>query len=493
VHESASARRVFNRSVYGCVFSVAALFDFIRSGEPKVLDEISATIDWQSLDSAHHLHPFTDHKSLHEGKTRVITGAEGVFLTDSDGNKILDGMAGLWCVDVGYSRRELVEAATAQMTKLPYYNTFFKTTTQPAAALAQRLAKLAPGFNHAFFACSGSEAVDTALRIARVYWQTLGKPGKKIVIGREYGYHGSTTLGASAGGMVDMHRQAGDMPNFLHVLPPYWYGYGSQMSPAEFGIYAAKQLEDKIKAVGADNIAAFIAEPIQGAGGVIIPPETYWPEINRICQENDILLIADEVICGFGRTGKMFGSHRFGIKPDMMTCAKGITSGYIPLSAVLLNDRVADVFINEFGEFYHGFTYSGHPVACAVALANLDIIENENLVQRSHDLGILLRGKLQDAIGGHPMVGEIRGLGLIGAIELVADKRTRRFFDKRGRIGTICRDYCFEGNVILRAVRDTMVFSPPLVISEPEIGLLVQRVTRAIEQTYARVKHEVTV
>jgi putrescine aminotransferase len=442
-----------------------------------MLDEISG-IDWQSLDAAHHLHPFTDHKALHEGKTRLITGAEGVFLTDSDGNEILDGMAGLWCVDVGYSRHELVEAAAAQMTKLPYYNTFFKTTTQPVAALAQRLAKLAPGFNHAFFACSGSEAVDSALRIARVYWQTLGKPGKKIVIGREYGYHGSTMLGASAGGMVDMHRQAGDMPNFLHVLPPYWYGYGSQMSPAEFGIYAAKQVEDKIKAVGADNVAAFIAEPIQGAGGVIIPPDTYWPEINRICREHDILLIADEVICGFGRTGKMFGSHSFGIEPDMMTCAKGITSGYIPLSAVLLNDRVADVFINEFGEFYHGFTYSGHPVACAVAMANLDIIENENL---------------QTAIGDHPMVGEIRGLGLIGAIELVADKRTRRFFENRGRVGVICRDYCFEGNVILRAVRDTMVFSPPLIISAPEIDLLVQRVTHAIEQTYARVKHEVAV
>jgi putrescine aminotransferase len=459
-----------------------------------MLDEVSGSIDWQGLDSAHHLHPFTDHKSLHEGKIRVITSADGVFIVDADGNRILDGMAGLWCVDVGYSRRELVEAAAAQMTKLPYYNTFFKTTTPPAVALSQRLAKLAPsGLNHVFFASSGSEAVDSALRLARVYWQTLGKPDKKIIISREYGYHGSTTLGASAGGMVDMHRQAGDMPNFVQVLPPYWYGYGSQMSEAEFGIYAARQLEDKIKALGADNVAAFIGEPIQGAGGVIIPPATYWPEINRICAENNILLIADEVICGFGRTGKMFGSETFAIKPDMMTTAKGITSGYIPLSALLVNDRVADVLINDVGEFYHGFTYSGHPVACAVALANLDIIENENLVQRSHDLGILLRQKLNDALGDHPMVGEIRGVGLIGAIELVADKRTRRFFDKRGRIGTICRDYCFENNVILRAVRDTMVFSPPLVISESEIGMLVERSTRAIHQTYDRVKHEVTV
>ena len=459
-----------------------------------MLDEISGTVDWQGLDSAHHLHPFTDHKSLHEGKVRVITSGDGVFVNDAEGNRILDGMAGLWCVDVGYSRRELVDAAAAQMTKLPYYNAFFKTTTEPAVALAQRLARLAPaGINHVFFASSGSEAVDSALRLARVYWQTLGKPGKKIIISREYGYHGSTTLGASAGGMVDMHRQAGDLPNFVQVLPPYWYGYGSQMSPAEFGIYAARQLEEKIKALGADNVAAFIGEPIQGAGGVIIPPETYWPEVNRICAENNILLIADEVICGFGRTGKMFGSDTFGIKPDMMTTAKGITSGYIPLSALLVNDRVANVLINDVGEFYHGFTYSGHPVACAVALANLDIIENEHLVQRSHDLGILLREKLNNTLGDHPMVGEIRGVGLIGAIELVADKRTRKFFDKRGRVGTICRDYCFAGNVILRAVRDTMVFSPPLIISEAEIDIMVERVTHAIHQTYERVKHEVTV
>jgi putrescine aminotransferase len=459
-----------------------------------MLDEIGGSIDWQGLDAAHHLHPFTDHKVLHTGKVRVITSAEGVFLQDNEGNKILDGMAGLWCVAAGYGRRELVDAASAQMTKLPYYNTFFKTTTQPTVALAQRLAHIAPaGLNHAFFACSGSEAVDSALRMARVYWQTLGKPEKKIVIGREFGYHGSTTLGASAGGMADMHRQAGDVPNFVQVMPPYWYGYGGQMSEAEFGFYAAKQVEDKIKEIGADNISAFIGEPLQGAGGVIIPPDTYWPEINRICQEQNILLIADEVICGFGRTGKMFGTDTFGIKPDFMTMAKGITSGYIPLSAVMVGDRVADTLINGTGEFYHGFTYSGHPVACAVALANLDIIERENLVQRAEDTGILLREKLHAALDDHPMVGEIRGLGLIGAIELTADKRTRKFFEKRGRVGVICRDFCFENNLIMRAVRDTMVFSPPLTISEQEIDMLVDRAARAIDQTYECVKAEVSV
>jgi putrescine aminotransferase len=459
-----------------------------------MLDEIGGSIDWQGLDAAHHLHPFTDHKSLHAGRVRVITGADGVFLYDAEGNKILDAMAGLWCVAAGYSRRELVDAASTQMTKLPYYNTFFKTTNQPAVALAQRIANIAPaGLNHVFFACSGSEAVDTALRMARVFWQTKGQPNKKIIIGREYGYHGSTTLGASAGGMVDMHRQAGDMPNFVQVLPPYWYAYGGQMSEAEFGLYAAKQVEDRIRELGPENIAAFIGEPLQGAGGVIIPPDTYWPEINRICKANDILLIADEVICGYGRTGKMFGSDYFGIEPDMMTTAKALTSGYLPLSALIVGDRVAEILINDTGEFYHGFTYSGHPVACAVALANLDIIERESLVERAAHTGAQLRQKLRTALADHPMVGEIRGVGLIGAIELVADRRTRRFFEKRGRIGMICRDHCIENNLIMRAVRDTMVFSPPLIIADDEIDLLVARATNAIEQTYERVKSEVVI
>jgi putrescine aminotransferase len=463
-----------------------------------MLDDISGAVgpdavDWQGLDAAHHLHPFTDHKDLHARRVRVITEAQGVFLRDGDGNEILDGMAGLWCVAAGYGRKELVDAAAAQMTKLPYYNTFFKTTNEPAVLLAQRLARLAPeGINHVFFACSGSEAVDSALRTARVYWQTLGKPAKKIVIGRVYGYHGSTTLGASAGGMVDMHRQAGDMPHFEHVLPPYWYGKGGQMSPEEFGVYAAREVEQKILELGADNIAAFIGEPIQGSGGVLIPPATYWPEINRICKQYDILLIADEVITGYGRTGKWFGSDYFGIKPDMITTAKGLTSGYIPLSALLVHDRVAEVMINGFGEYYHGFTYSGHPVSCAVALRNLDILESEKLVDNAGPKGEYLRAKMNEALGDHPMVGEIRGVGLIGAVELTADKRSRRFFEKNGRVGMICRDFCISNGVIMRATRDTMLFSPPLSITEGEIDILVARFVKSVGQTYDQVKDEVT-
>ncbi|WP_298162196.1 aspartate aminotransferase family protein [Acidocella sp.] len=459
-----------------------------------MLDDLNLGVDWQTLDAAHHFHPFTDHKELHEQGVRLITSAEGVYLHDSKGNKIMDGMAGLWCVAAGYGRQELVEAATRQMTKLPYYNAFFKTTTEPTVLLATKLAEIAPeGFEHVFFACSGSEAVDSAIRSARVYWKTIGKPEKRFVIGREYGYHGSTILGASAGGMKDMHRQGGDLPYFAQVLPPYWYGKGGQMSPEEFGLYAARQVEAKIKEIGADKIAAFIGEPIQGAGGVLIPPSTYWPEINRICKENDILLIADEVICGYGRLGTWFGSDYFGIKPDLMTTAKALTSGYLPLSAVFVHDRVAEVLVNETGEYYHGFTYSGHPVSCALALKNIELIESEGLVQAATQKGEVLRAKLTAALGDHPMVGEIRGIGLIGAIELTADKRTRKFFEKNGRVGTICRDFCIENGLIMRAVRDTMVFSPPLIISDAEIDEFVVLAKKSIDQTYEKVKDEVTV
>ncbi|ABQ29769.1 MULTISPECIES: aspartate aminotransferase family protein [Acidiphilium] len=458
------------------------------------MSDQTIAFDWQAADAAHHLHPFSDHKSLHEGRVRIITGGDGVWLTDDQGRRVLDAMAGLWCVAAGYGREELVEASAAQMRALPFYNTFFKTSTRPVIALAERLAAMAPGdLNHAFFACSGSEAVDTALRMARTYWITRGKPAKRIVIGREYGYHGSTTLGAAAGGMKDMHRQGAALPDFAHIMPPYWYGRGSQMDPAEFGVHAARALEAKIAELGADNIAAFIGEPIQGAGGVIIPPATYWPEIQRICRENDILLIADEVICGFGRTGRMFGCETFGIQPDMMTLAKAITSGYAPLSAVMVGDRVAEVLINETGEFYHGFTYSGHPVSCAVALANLDIIEREDLAARAAASGEILRERLHAALDDLPIVGEIRGVGLIGAIELTADRRTRRPFEKTGRVGTICRDHCFANDLVMRAVRDTMVFAPPLIIGEAEIDDMVARARRAITATMDEVRGEMAV
>ncbi len=438
------------------------------------------------LDLAHHLHPFTDHKGLAaEGGSRIITRAEGVYLFDSSNNKIIDGMAGLWCVNVGYGRDELADVAYRQMKELPFYNTFFKTAHAPSIELAAKVAsKLPDGFNHVFFANSGSEANDTQLRMVHHYWQCAGKPEKRFVIGRENAYHGSTVAGASLGGMSPMHKQGGKLiPTIHHVMQPYWYKLGGDMTPEEFGLVAAKSLEDKILELGPDNVAAFIGEPIQGAGGVIIPPATYWPEINRICKQYDILLIADEVICGFGRTGNWLGSQTFGIEPDLITMAKGLSSGYQPIAATGVSDRVADMIIANGGEFYHGYTYSGHPVACAVALRNIEIIEREELITKVQmQTAPYLTKKLAE-LKDHPLVGEVRSIGLIGGIELVKNKETRERFDPAGRVGTMCRDHFFRRNAIMRACGDTMVLSPPLIIQPSEIDQLLGVARECLDAT----------
>ena len=445
------------------------------------------TTHWRESDRRHHLHPFTDSKAMAEqGGSRIITKAEGIWLEDSEGNRLLDAMAGLWCVNLGYGREELAEAAHKQMLELPYYNTFFKTATPPSIELSEKLARLTPaGLNQTFFGSSGSDANDTIVRMVRHYWNLMGKPGKKTFISRQYAYHGSTMASASLGGMTAMHAQADlPLPGFVHIMEPYWYDNGGDLPPEEFGLVAAKALEDKILELGADNVAAFIGEPIQGAGGVIIPPDSYWPEVQRICREHDILLIADEVICGFGRTGHWFASEIYDIKPDLMTIAKGITSGYLPLSAVMVGERLAETLIGEGGEFQHGYTYSGHPVACAVALANIDIIEREGLIARVHDeTGPYLQSQLRDALADHPLVGEVRGVGLIGAIELVKDKASRQHFDELGKVGGICREICFANDLVMRAVRDAMVFSPPLIIDKAEIDEFVSRAKRCIDLT----------
>jgi putrescine aminotransferase len=447
------------------------------------------TKQWQAMDAAHFLHPFTDHKQLAEQGSRIITRAKGVYLWDSEDHKILDGMAGLWCAAVGHGRPELVEAAAKQMSELSFYNAFFKTATPPAIALASRLAELTgQRFRHIFFACSGSEAVDSIIRTMRHYWILKGEPSRQIIIGRQYGYHGSTIAGSAAGGMEDMHKQAGQAPGFSHIMAPYWYGLGGNMTPDEFGLQAAQALEKRIVELGPENVAGFLAEPLQGAGGVIIPPATYWPEIQRICKKYDILLAADEVICGFGRTGHWFGSDTFHIEADLMSVAKGLSSGYVPLSAMMVGDRVADLLISEGGEYYHGFTYSGHPVACAVALANLDVIERDGLVGKAATQGEKLRAALKDRLSDHPLVGEIRGVGLVGAIELTRDKAGRAFFPEDAAVGMRCRNHCFQNDFIMRAVRDTMVFAPPLIIDDAQIEEFVARAALAIDLTYAEIK-----
>ena len=441
------------------------------------------TAELQAMDAAHYLHPFTDHKELGERGTRIIERAEGVYLWDSEGNKVLDGMAGLWCVNIGYGRKELAEAAYQQMLKLPYYNSFFQCANPPAIELATAIAEVAPEhMNHVFFTGSGSESNDTVLRMVRHYWDLKGKPTKKTIISRINGYHGSTVAGASLGGMSVMHEQ-GDLPipGIVHIPQPYWYGEGGDMSPDEFGIWAAQQLEAKILELGIDQVAAFIAEPIQGAGGVIIPPDTYWPEIKRILAKYEILLVIDEVICGFGRTGQWFASQHYDLQPDLMPIAKGMTSGYLPMGGVIVSDRVAETMIEHGGEFYHGYTYSGHPASAAVGLENLRIMRDEKIVDYVRNEAAPY---LQDKIAGlaaHRLVGEVRGVGLLGAIELVKDKATRERFPDKGTVGTLCRDLCVANGLVMRAVGDTMIMSPPLIISRAEIDELVDKAWKVLD------------
>ncbi|HEX5796095.1 MAG TPA: aspartate aminotransferase family protein [Geminicoccaceae bacterium] len=445
------------------------------------------TLRWRELDRRHHLHPFTNPAELASRELRIITRAEGCWLWDSEGHRILDGMAGLWCVNVGYGRERLADAAYRQMRELPFYNTFFQCATPPAVELAARLAEIAPaGLDRVFFTNSGSEANDTAVKLVRFFWNLMGRPEKKTIISRNYAYHGVTLATASLSGLAAMHPQSDlPLPGFEHVVAPYWYGEGGAHTPEEHGRLAAQALERRIQELGPERVAAFIGEPIQGAGGVIIPPEGYWAEIQRICREHDVLLIVDEVICGFGRTGRWWGAERFGIRPDIVTAAKGLSSGYLPIAAVLLGRRVGDALVAAGQEWTHGFTYSGHPVAAAVALENLRLLEEEGLHERAGGpLGDYFATALA-TLADHPLVGEVRSCGLIAGIELVEDKARRRHFAPARRVGILCRDHCIAQGLVMRAVRDVMVLAPPLVISEAEIDQIVARARAAFDRTAA--------
>lgn len=449
------------------------------------------TAELQAIDAAHHMHPFTTGDDLTTKGARIITRAKGVTLTDSDGNEMLDAMAGLWCVNIGYGRDELAEAAARQMRELPYYNTFFQTTHVPVIALSQKLAELAPGdLNHVFFAGSGSEANDTNIRMVRTYWAEKGRPDKQIIISRKNAYHGSSVGSASLGGMTPMHAQGGlPIPNIHHIDQPHWWAEGGNTDPDVFGLARARALENAILELGEGKVAAFIAEPIQGAGGVIIPPTTYWPEIQRICDKYEILLIADEVICGFGRTGNWFGSQTLGIRPDIMTVAKGLSSGYAPIAGSIVSDEVAAV-INSC-EFNHGYTYSGHPVAAAVALENLRILEEEGIVDRVASQTAPYLKRKWETLEDHPLVGEAKIVGMMGSIALTPHKTSRaQFASDPGTVGLVCRERCFANNLVMRHVGDRMVISPPLVISNQEIDTLIERAWTSLDECHATLKRD---
>ena len=444
------------------------------------------TRDYQQLDAAHHIHAFLDQKALNREGPRVMVRGDGLQLWDNDGKRYLDGMSGLWCTNLGYGRQDLAAAASRQLEQLPYYNMFFHTTHPAVVELSEMLFSLLPDhYSHAIYTNSGSEANDTVLRMVRHYWATKGQPQKKVVIGRWNGYHGSTLGSTALGGMKFMHEMGGMLPDFAHIDEPYWYANGGELSPAEFGRRAALQLEEKILELGAENVAAFVAEPFQGAGGMIFPPQSYWPEIQRICRQYDVLLCADEVIGGFGRTGEWFAHEHFGFQPDTLSIAKGLTSGYIPMGGVVVRDEIVEV-LNQGGEFYHGFTYSGHPVAAAVALENIRILREEKIIEKvKAETAPYLQKRWQE-LADHPLVGEARGVGMVAALELVKNKKTRERFTDKG-VGMLCREHCFRNGLIMRAVGDTMIISPPLVIDPSQIDELITLARKCLDQTAAAV------
>jgi putrescine aminotransferase len=453
-----------------------------------VTPEMPDTQALQRLDAAHYLHPFTDHKALAEKGARVVVRGDGIYLWDSEGRKMLDGMSGLWCVNVGYGRNSITQAVAKQMDTLPFYNSFFNTTNIPAIELASKLSQLAPpGFSHVFYTGSGSEANDTNVRMVRRYWDLMGHPGRNVIISRRNAYHGSTMAGASLGGMSGMHVQGGlPIPGIVHIEQPYYTDHGEGMTPEEFGIVAASWLEERIKELGPDKVAAFIGEPVQGAGGVIIPPSTYWPEIRRICDKYDVLLIADEVITGFGRLGSWFASGGFGMRPDLITFAKGVTSGYVPMGGVLVGDRVAET-LTTGGDFNHGFTYSGHPVACAAALENIRIIEAEGLVERiANDTGPYLKQRFA-SLAAHPLVGSAESCGFVAGLDLVRRKAARVQhqvrFDASLAVGMICRGHMFNNGMIMRAVGDRMIIAPPLIMTREQIDEMMALIRFCLDRT----------
>jgi putrescine aminotransferase len=449
------------------------------------------TTELQAADAAHHLHPFTNARLLNAKGARVISSACGVYLMDTDGNRILDGMSGLWCVSVGYGRKDIIDAVARQLEQLTFYNTFFNTTHPPVVELSRLLAEVTPPqFNHFHFTGSGSDANDTIMRLTRYYWELLGKPEKNIFVGRTNGYHGSTVAASALGGLSAMHKQGGaPIPGVIHAPQPFWWAEGGELSPEDFGHEVVRQTLDMIDAIGADKIAAMIGEPIQGAGGVIVPPTTYWPALAAGLDERDILLISDEVICGFGRTGRWFGCELMGTQPDFMTLAKGITSGYVPLGAVAVSDRIASVLLEKGDEWVHGYTYSGHPAACAAAIANIEVLRREKLIERVRDdIGPYLQSRWKSLLA-HPLVGEAVMEGLIGSLQLTPDKGARAAFPKGSNVGLMTRDFSFDNGLVMRAVGDRMVIAPPFVLSHAEADELISKALATLDMTYAQLRN----
>jgi putrescine---pyruvate transaminase len=433
------------------------------------------------LDEAHHLHPFTDHRSMHKAGTHVIRSAHGSTLVGEDGREILDGLAGLWCTNVGYGRREIADAVAEQMKAVAFYPSFFNTTTEPTIRLAARLAALAPArLNHVIFCNSGSEANESALKLIRGYWKLRGRREKTKILSRTFAYHGVGIATTSLTGLASCLEPFDlPLPGFLHVPGPLAYGTGK--SPEEYGRWCIEETERTIAREGAHTIAACFAEPVQGAGGVIVPPEGYLAALRELCRRHEILFVADEVITGFGRLGAWFASELWSLDPDLMTLAKGITSGYLPLGATLVSDEMAEA-LSAGGYLAHGFTYTGHPVTCAAGLANIEILEREKLIERVRDdIGPRFLALLGET-AAHPAVAEMRGFGLIGALELKRPPKGPHANAAANSLGPAVHNLAREEGVLVRGIRDLVAMSPPFVVTHAELDRMFALLRRALDR-----------
>lgn len=443
------------------------------------------------IDRKSMIHPFTPLRAFSDGETGgpvVVDRGSGAWIETADGRKLLDGFAGLYCVNIGYGRPEIAEAIAAQAGKLAYYHAYAGHTSEPAALLAERILEMAPAnMRRVFFGLSGSDANDTQVKLVWFYNNILGRPAKKKIIARERGYHGATVMASSLTGMRFYH-EGFDAPSgpVLHTtVPHYYWGAEPGMDEAGFVAKCVADLEALIAREGADTIAAFIGEPVLGTGGLIPPPAGYWPAIQAVLRRHDILLIADEVVCGFGRVGHNFGCDAYGIEPDLITVAKGLTSAYLPLSAAIVGERVWSVLEQSSdarGPFAHGYTYSAHPTCAAAGLANLDVIARENLIERVAEFAPQFQAAFRDAFADHPHVGEVRGTGLLAAIEFVADRDSKRRFDPSEKIGARLSAAALEGGLITRSMPhgDILGFAPPLVIDTNDLDFMIEKTKSAI-------------
>jgi len=448
-------------------------------------------ISLEEMDKQSMLHPFTPLADHLKNGPKVMAHGKGVELTDIHGNRYIDAMAGLWCVNIGYGRTEIADAIHKQATELAYYHAFGSMATEAPIRLADRLLALAPGdMSKVFFGSTGSDANDTQIKLVWYYNNLRGRPEKKKFISRDRAYHGATVAAASLSGLPLLHNAFDlPLPQMRHVSAPhhYWNAEPGE-SERDYSKRLARELDETIEREGPETVAAFIAEPLMGGGGVIVPPEGYFQEIQPVLKKHEVLMIADEVICGFGRLGTWFGSETFGIEPDMVTIAKGLTSGYIPLSGSLISEEIWQVLLEsteKLGPFGHGYTYSAHPIGAAAAMANLDIIEKEDLVGNAKKVGAHMQAQLRARFGDHPLVGEVRGVGLVAAVELVKDRQRKEKFDPTLKVAGRTAANCLKLGLISRALpnSDALAFSPPLVVTEAEVDEIIDRADRALNET----------